>query len=598
MKSAVDLGSSFSSNKSGKCTHDLFQQKEIEVEMGQHMDELLLPTDAECQRALLDWNDTKREYPRNECIHQLFEKQAARNPEAVAVVFEDQKLTYGELNAQSNQLAHYLRNLGVGPDGLVGICVERSLEMLVGLLGILKAGGAYVPLDPAYPSERLGFMLEDTKIPVLLTQRHLLESLPAHSANVVCLDRDLPQIELQNTLNLDSGVSPENLAYVIYTSGSTGKPKGVMIQHQAFVNFVVSMHTEPGLSATDIVLALTTLSFDIAGLELFGSLTIGAQVVMVPRDVATDGLRLLEFVQGSKVTVMQGTPATWRMLLDAGWRDKMPLKIICGGEALSHQLAVELDRRVNSVWNLYGPTETTVWSTLLQVDAMSGLNTVPIGRPIANTQVYILDEQRESVPLGASGELYIGGHGLARGYLNRLDLTAEKFVSNPFGESGSRLYRTGDLARYLADGNIEFLGRIDHQVKIRGFRIELGEIESVLAHYPGIRQAVVLAREDVPGDKRLVAYLLAVTPPNTKGLRNYVKEKLPEYMIPSAFVTLDSMPLTPNGKVDRKALPKPGHLIEEGPINGHPTNALEMRLAETWARILNIDQIGIDDDFF
>ncbi len=469
------------------------------------LSELPLLTEAERRQLLVEWNDTVAEYPKDKCLHELFETQVERAPNAVAVMFEDERLTYGELNRRANQVAHHLRKRGVKAEVLVGIMMERSIEMVVGLLGILKAGGAYLPLDPAYPQERLSFMLEDAEVPVLLTQKRLSESLPEHNAEVVYLETDWEAIAGESTENFDGGARAENSAYVIYTSGSTGKPKGVQILHRAVVNFLASMQRQPGLTNQDTLLAITTLSFDIAALELYLPLTVGARLVVVSREVASDGTQLAKRLSG--VTAMQATPATWRLLLEAGWSGSDQLKILCGGEALSRDLANELLERSATLWNLYGPTETTIWSAASEVKSKEG--PVFIGQPIANTQIYVLDRYLQLAPVGVTGELYIGGDGLARGYLNRPELTAERFIVHPLrGETGVRLYRTGDVTRRLANGSIEFLGRVDHQVKVRGYRIELGEIEAALSQHPAVEQAVVLAREDKPGDKRLVAYLI------------------------------------------------------------------------------------------
>jgi amino acid adenylation domain-containing protein len=504
-------------------------------------------------------------------VHQLFEEQVERTPDAIALIYEQQQLTYRELNLRANQLAHYLQSLGVGPEVLVGLCVERSLEMVVGLLGILKAGGAYVPLDPAFPSERITFMLQDARAPVLVTQQHLTTQLPKVSAKIVCLDADKARLAQQQKSNAVTAVTSNNLAYVIYTSGSTGRPKGVQILHRAVVNFLLSMQRQPGLTADDILLAVTTLSFDIAGLELLLPLIIGARVVVASSDVVTNGKALVETLFHSHATVMQATPITWRMLLAAGWQGDSRLKILCGGEALPLELAQQLLPRATSLWNLYGPTETTIWSTVCKVEPEDMM--ITIGRPIANTQLYILSPQLQPVPIGVAGELYIGGDGLARGYLNRPELTAERFIHHPFcKEPNARLYKTGDLARYRADGTIEHLGRLDFQVKIRGFRIELGEIETILGQHPAIQQAVVLAREDVPGNKRLVAYMVfrAQQAPSVEELQHHVLNHLPQYMLPSAFVVLQAFPQTPNGKVDRCALPVPQQIQPDLP----PTQVL------------------------
>ena len=469
---------------------------------------------AEPQQILAEWNDTATDYPANICLHQIFEAQVERTPNAMAVSFEGQHLTYQELNAQSNQLAHHLRQLGVGPEVLVGLCIERSLEMLVALWGILKAGGAYVPLDPSYPPERLAFMLQDTQALVLVTQQHLTTHLPIEATKVVCLDAEAVVLAKQSKTNPVLLTTSDNLAYVIYTSGSTGQPKGVQILHRAVVNFLLSMSQRPGLTAEDTLLAVTTLSFDIAALELFLPLIVGAHLVVAGREVTLNGSALAEVLDRMHVTVMQATPVTWHLLLAAGWKGNPHLKILCGGEAMPLQLARELLPKVASLWNLYGPTETTIWSTVCKIEPDAEV--VSVGRPIANTQVYLLDKQLQPVPIGAPGELYLGGVGLARGYLNRPELTAEQFVPHPFSDKpGARLYRSGDLARYRADGNIELIGRLDHQVKIRGFRIEPGEIEAAISRHPAVRQAVVLAREDVPDDKRLVAYVVASQIPRT-----------------------------------------------------------------------------------
>ena len=529
-------------------------------------------TDAQQYQLLVEWNNTTKDYPQDKCIHQLFESQVERTPDSVAVVFEEEQITYLELNARANQLAHYLQEKGLRAEVLVGICVERSIEMIVGLLGVLKAGGAYVPLDPAYPFERLSFMLEDSSLPLLLTQSKLVGKLPPHSARVVCLDSDWEEIALHSNENPSSTVSPNNLAYVIYTSGSTGKPKGVQICHQSVVNFLTFMRLTPGLTQQDIFLAVTTISFDIAALELYLPLIVGAKIVLATYKTAADGSQLLEKLIKSGATVMQATPATWRLLLATGWQGTRNLKILCGGEALPAELADRLLQRCVELWNMYGPTETTIWSTVYNVGAnRQGTRTKDspelLGRPIANTKIYILDSQNQPVPIGVPGELLIGGVGLSRGYLNRPDLTQEKFIPNPFSDQPgvqeayaehSRLYKTGDLARYLPDGNIEFIGRIDNQVKIRGFRIELSEIEAVLSQHPAVLETVVVARQDVADRKYLVAYIVPSDDRaiSRKNLRDFLKEKLPDYMIPGVFVMLDALPLTPNGKVDRQAVNK------------------------------------------
>jgi amino acid adenylation domain-containing protein len=578
--------------------------------------DLPILTDAERHQLSFEWNDTDREYPEKQCVHQLFEEQVGRTPDSVALVFEKERLTYRELNGRANQLAHYLRKMGVGPEVLVGIYMERSWEMVVAVLGVLKAGGAYVPLDPSYPQERLAFMLQDSRAPVLLTQRHLAAQLIEGRSSKIhagdspfsILDPRLQVIRLDSewkTIARESDASPagatqsDNLAYVIYTSGSTGQPKGVQIPHRAVVNFLNSMRGQPGMTERDILAAVTTLSFDIAGLELYLPLSLGAQVVIVSSRVAADGLRLQKLLDDCGATLMQATPATWRLLLEPGWQPSRRLKILCGGEALAADLANQLLDRASAVWNMYGPTETTIWSATHRVE--SGDRVISVGSPIDNTQIYILDANFNAVPVGVPGELCIGGAGLARGYKNRPELVAEKFIPDPFsGSAGARLYRTGDLARYCVDGRIEFLGRIDHQVKIRGFRIELGEIETVLSQHPGVSEVVVAVRE-VSGDERLIGYVVAKgeSLATESELKDFLRRKLPEYMVPSVFVFLEGLPLTPNGKVDRRALPAPeGRRPDSGNGSLAPRDTLELELAGIWGQVLGIQSIGVRDNFF
>ncbi|HKM55690.1 MAG TPA: amino acid adenylation domain-containing protein, partial [Isosphaeraceae bacterium] len=580
----------------------------IVADPGQPISQLPLLTEDERHQMLVEWNDTARGYPADRCVHQLFEEQVGRTPEAVAVVFENQQLTYRELNARSNQLARHLRSLGVGPEVLVGLYLERSLEMVFGLMGVLKAGGAYLPLDPSYPADRLGFMLDDARPRVVLTQRSLADALPPHASAVVCLDAPIAQTAMSPADSSNRGdgprevlgkPSPDSLAYVLYTSGSTGRPKGVQIPQRAVVNLLTSMRREPGLVPEDTFLAVTTLSFDIAALELFLPLTTGACVVIATHEVAADGRRLARLLEESSATVMQATPATWRMLLGAGWGGNPKLKVLCGGEALPRDLAERLLPLCAELWNLYGPTETTIWSAAWRV---SPGQPILLGRPIANTQFYVLDRLHRPVPVGVPGELFIGGEGLARGYLNQPELTAERFIANLFRpDSSARLYRTGDCVRYRPDGCLEYLGRLDHQVKVRGHRIELGEVEVVLGQHPQVRERVVVARRDSSGENRLVAY---VVPRDSVALtygqlRDYLKPKLPAYMIPSALVVLDALPLTANGKLDRRALPEPGG--EGAVVSGGyaaPRTKVEERLALMWAEVLGLERVGIHDNFF
>ncbi len=567
---------------------------------------LPLLTPAEQDRILVQWNQTQHDYP-NTCIHQLFEAQVERTPNAVAAIFGAKQITYRQLNCQANQLADRLHQIGVTADVLVGILVERSIELLVGLLGILKAGGAYVPLDPSYPPARLGFMLADAGVEILVTRSELLAAIPSDLAQVVCLDLDWQQGEDYCPENIDRGCHSQQLAYVLYTSGSTGQPKGVAIEHRNVVNFLLSMRHAPGIKPEDTLAAVTTISFDIAALELYLPLIVGAKVVIVTREIAIDANLLLATLQQYQTTILQATLATWQLLLAGGWDRSYPLKALCGGEALPAVLAHQILATGSELWNLYGPTETTIWSTIYQVSATKSVTSsdetlISIGRPIANTQTYILNHQLQPVPIGVPGELYLGGAGLCRGYLHRPDLTAAKFISHPFSTATSaRLYQTGDLARYSSDGKIEFLGRIDDLVKIRGFRIELGEIETALSQHSAISQAVVMAREINPGDRSLIAYIVPHqdSAPTPNECRSFLRDKLPEYMIPAVFVLLETLPLTANGKIDRRALPIPERTsLEPASTFVTPTDGLELQLTKMWERVLGIGSIGTSDNFF
>jgi amino acid adenylation domain-containing protein len=601
----------------------------------QRISDLPLLTQAERHQQLVQWNDTNRDYPRQKCVHQLFEAQVELMPDAVAVVFERQRLTYWELNRRANQLARYLNGLGVGPEVLVGICVERSLEMVIGLLGILKAGGAYVPLDPAYPKERLTFMLEDSQARLLLAQKRLVEkliedgrptmptmkdgdsrfSITDPRIKLVCLDADWEVIAQESEENPVSGVTANNLAYAIYTSGSTGRPKGVLVEHGGLCNLAEAQVQSFDLRPDNRILQFSSLSFDASIFEIVMALRVGSTLCLGTRDSLLPGPALIRLLRDQTVTNITIPPSSLATLPIEGLPSLRT--IIVAGEPCSADLVARWASG-HRFFNAFGPTEATVWATVAECVDVG--RKPPIGRPIANTQIYLLDAHLQPVPIGVSGEVHIGGAGLARGYLNRTDLTAEKFIPNPFSEEpGARLYKTGDLACYLPDGNIEFLGRIDHQVKIRGFRIELGEIESVLGQHPGVREAVVLAREDdenpksktctEPGrsienlksDKRLVAYVVPrrEPAPTINELRSFLKEKLPEYMVPSAFVFLDPLPLTPNGKIDRKRLPALDQNRPE-PEESYvaPRTPVEELLAEIWAEVLKLDKVGIHDNFF
>jgi amino acid adenylation domain-containing protein len=551
-------------------------------------------TEAEKREILDVWNATEADYPRNQCVHELFEAQARRTPEAVAVAFDNRRLTYGELNQKANQLANHLLKVGTGRAAVVGIYMDRSQDMMVALLGVLKSGAAYLPLDPSYPKERIDFIVGEAEVPVLLTQSHLASTLPHTEARIICLDSDWPLIARESSTKPTSRPTPEDLAYLIYTSGSTGKPKGVEVPHCAVVNLLWSMSRVPGMDATDTMLAVTTLSFDIAALELFLPLCVGGRLVITSREVASDPVLLMTHMVSCGATIMQATPVTWRMLLEAGWDGRPLRKMLCGGEALPRELADRLLNLPASLWNMYGPTETTIWSATGQVQR--GLRTV-IGPPIANTQFYVLDARNQPVPIGVPGELCISGDGVARDYFKRSELTAERFVANPF-RPGTRMYKTGDLVRYLPDGTIDFVGRLDHQIKLRGFRIELGEIESVLSQHADVGHAVAMVREDSRDDQRLVAYLVPKNGriPTTSELRSFAAEKLPDYMIPSAFMALESLPLTASGKIDRQALPKPDpekSVRDQDFVSPTPN---EKTMARIWSEVLKLERVSVQDN--
>lgn len=560
------------------------------------------PSDRDRQQA---WNATDAAYDRSATVHGVIAAQAARTPAAPAVLQPRfGELSHGELHERSNRLAHALRARGVARGALVGLCIERGLDMLVAQLAILKAGAAYVPLDPAYPGDRLTYMAEDAQLALLVSESSLVHALHWPREKTLLLDIDvasivsLPDAALPPDAALDA--RPLDPAYVIYTSGSTGTPKGVAVHHQAVVNFLASMAREPGLKATDTLLAVTTLSFDIAVLELLLPLTVGAKTVLTSRDDALDGGALAAMLAEHGVTVMQATPSSWRMLIDSGWGPTPGLKALIGGEGLPVDLAEQLLERCGEVWNMYGPTETTVWSTCWRVEHPQ--RSIHIGRPIANTTIHILDEWLQPCPIGVPGEICIGGEGVALGYHQRPELTAERFIADP-ERPGERLYRTGDRGRWCHDGILEHRGRMDFQVKVRGHRIELGEIESQLMEHPSVARALVIAREDRPGDQRLVAYLVAkpAVAIEAAALREHLKARLPHHMLPQHFVELDAIPLLPNGKVNRKVLPV-SSTDQDATYDcadfAVPANATEQAVAAIWARLLNVTQVGSNDNFF
>jgi len=577
----------------------------IVTDPNQQISALLLLNEVERHQLLVEWNATSADYPRNTCIHQIFEAQVERTPDAIAVLYEGTKLTYRELNQRANQLAHHLQRLGVGPEVLVALCIERSLQMVVGLLGILKAGGAYVPLDPAYPKERLSFMLEDTQIPILASQEGLRESLPKCGMKVVYLDTDWEAIARESVSNPSSEVTAGNLVYVIYTSGSTGKPKGILVTHQNLVHSTCARMTYYRNPVKGFLL-LSSFAFDSSVAGIFWTLCQGGMLVLPQQDLEQDSSRVAGVIADNHISHVLSIPSLYSLLLAQAKTQQLESLqvVIVAGESCPRELP---DRHHSllprtALFNEYGPTEGTVWSSVYEFRFQGLGTTVTIGRPIANTQIYLLDRYLQPVPIGVPGELYIGGAGLARGYLNRPDLTEEKFIPHPFSsEPGARLYKTGDLARYLPDGNIEFLGRLDHQVKLRGYRIELGEIEAVLSQHPAVQEVVVMPREDVPDDKRLVAYVVPQREqnPTSSELRRLVQKRLPDYMVPSAFVLLEALPLNANGKIDRRSLPAPERVRTELDENyAAPILPIHQQLTQIWEELLDVRPIGIRDNFF
>ncbi|HEV2736925.1 MAG TPA: amino acid adenylation domain-containing protein, partial [Longimicrobiaceae bacterium] len=558
---------------------------------GRRLSELSLLRGSERVQVLEAWNATRADYPRA-CVHELVQEQAARTPDAPALVFEDRTLTYAALEARSNQLARYLVELGVGRETLVGICAERSAELVVALLGVLKAGAAYVPLDPSYPAERLAYMLEDSGVPVLLTQQRLLERIPAHAGQVLCLDHDAGRVAAGSADPLTLRADPDSLAYVIYTSGSTGRPKGAMNAHRGIVNRLLWMQEQYGLGSGDVVLQKTPFSFDVSVWEFFWPLLTGARLVLAKPEGHRDPAYLSEVIEREGVTTLHFVPPMLAAFLEVGepGRCGSLRRVMCSGEALPYELTERFREALPWVelHNLYGPTEAAVDVTYWACEPREG-RVVPIGRPVANTRLYVLDGAGEPVPVGVAGELYLGGVQVGRGYLGRAELTAERFVPDPFWvDPGARLYRTGDRARWTAAGEVEYLGRTDQQVKIRGFRIEPGEVESAVAAHPAVREARVVVREDAQGEKRLVAYVVGEV--EVEEVRGYLRQSLPEYMVPGGFVVLESLPLTSNGKLDVKALPAPEFGFAEGRYVAPRTVAEEV-LAGIWSEVLGVEQV-------
>ena len=554
----------------------------------------------ETLQVLVDWDNRQSCYPLESCVHELFEIQVKRTPDTCALVFQEHLLSYEKLDIRANQLAHYLRREGVRPETLVGIQLDRGPDLLISLLAILKAGGAYVPLDPSYPTERLEYMLINGKIDILISPNTINRRFSSLTGKEIFID--WATFEKEPTITPIPLAKPDNLAYVIYTSGSTGKPKGVQISHRALCNLLYSMNDDIHLESQDCWMAVTNISFDIAALELFCPLLFGAKVILPTNGICQSGDQLAQAINESNTSIMQATPATWQMLLDSGWTGKSDLTVLCGGESLSPPLAKGLSERTEKVYNVYGPTEATIWTTIHTVTHSSSKNI--IGRPLPNTKAFIFDERLNLSPIGVLGELYLGGIGIARGYLHRPDLTAERFTPHPFSrDPGERIYRTGDQVRWQTDGCLEFFGRLDHQVKVRGFRIELGEIESGLLLHPAITQTVATTYPDTAGGQQLVAYYVLdpsfSPPPHQETLREHLKQILPNYMIPNWFIELSHFPLTPNGKLDRPALPPPLTVCREDVATlVPPTTPTQVTLAGIWGDVLGLEQVGIRTSFF
>ncbi len=572
----------------------------------QRLRDLPMLASEEERQLIVDWNNTGRDYPQGVLLHQLFEAQVQRTPTATAVTFEGEQLSYDELNRRANQLAHHLQKMGAGPDTLVGVCMERSLEMVIALYGILKAGAAYVPIDPEYPQQRIEFMLKDAAVPVLLTQERLRQSLPAYKGRVLCLDRDLSSILDEPANNPVNATNPGNLAYMIYTSGSTGQPKGAMNTHRGICNRLRWMQEQYRLTESDKVLQKTPFSFDVSVWEFFWPLLFGAQLVVAKPGGHRDPAYLCRLIELEQITVLHFVPSMLRIFLEEpGVSECASLRhVICSGEALPFDLQQQFfSLSTAQLHNLYGPTEAAVDVTHWTCRPDDAGPVVPIGRPVANTQIYVLDRYLRPVPIGVPGELYLGGVQVGRGYHNRPELTAERFIPDPFSKvAGSKLYKTGDLCRWLPEGVVEYMGRLDFQIKIRGLRVELGEIEASIADNGLVKNCTVVAREHGAGDKQIVAYIIwqpGVTP-KPEALRDELRKRLPDYMVPAHFVSLPSLPLSPNGKLDQRALPAPAQEESQRPEKFYspPASQAEQRIAEIWRAVLGTAQVGILDNFF
>jgi amino acid adenylation domain-containing protein len=594
-------------------THYTNLLKNIVANPQQRIRELPLLTDGERRQILLEWNDTEHAYAHDRCIHQLFEAQAERAPDAIAVVFGEERVTYAELNRRANQLGHYLKQLGVRPETRVGILLERSIEMPVALLAVLKAGGAYVAFDPSYPPERLRYMFEDSDVSVLLTQEKLVVGQPEQHARIVCLETERSLIVQHDTQNVQTDIDASNLAYLVYTSGSTGRPKGILVEHSSVVNASYSFINNHRLTERDRLLQFSSLSFDVAAEEFFATWLSGGCVVMRPEQTLSSFAEFTTLLQGENVSVVNLPASFWlewlTALTDRG--EQIPAsvrRVIVGNEKTLEETLAKWQRLIGPEveWrNAYGPSETTITASNYEPSSTGSTreekSAVPIGRPVMNVQMYVLDSALQIVPTGVTGELFIGGDGVARGYHKQPAQTADRFLPNPYArKSGARFYRTGDAARFRADGNIEFLGRVDEQVKIRGFRIEPGEIEAVLAQHECVRESVVVPGDDGRGGQRLIAYVVSNKAGlRTDELREFLKQRLTEYMIPSGFVLMETLPRTPNGKVDRCALPNADSTnTDANETYIAPRSATERTIAKIWQEVLKVENVGINDNFF
>ncbi len=559
--------------------------------------ELDIINESEINTLLNEWNDTQEEINLDDGIQSLLTGSISSKAEEVAIEYKENRLTYNQLEAISNKIANYIISKNIEKSSYIGVCLNRNEKMLPVLLGILKSGCSYLPLDPAFPNDRLTYMLEDSGCKTLFTESGLNDSLENYVDHVIKIDSDWEFIDQASSGNPDVKINKDDIAYIIYTSGSTGKPKGVVVPHGAVKNFLLSMAKEPGLSDNDKVLAITTLSFDISVLELFLPLSVGAVLVIADKNDSSDPVRLAELLKEHNISFMQATPATWRILLTADWNPDPKFKILCGGEPLSSELSENLLSKVNEIWNMYGPTETTVWSTIYKIT--DSKQPVLIGKPIRNTEVYVCDKHMQLSPIGIPGELYIGGYGVTAGYLNRDELTNERFINNPFKPAAGKLYRTGDIVKYRSDGNLEYINRADNQVKVRGYRIEPGEIDAILEKIPEVKQSVTVVREDTPGDKRLVSYLSDNNGSEIEvnDIRKNLRKFLPDYMIPQHIVHIEEFPLTPNGKIDKKNLPAPfGSSLND--VYVAPRSTEEEKLAEIWKTMIGLDKVSVTDNFF